>query len=104
MKGRDMLPYCIAPVVLLAVVCTAPMGWWTYSGVFMAGMLTERAIRVWVVTWRAERRFREAEECRHAQLAECNCGSIDGHPHEPDCIWWDRRDLKEQRIREAAGK
>jgi hypothetical protein len=22
--------------------------------------------------------------------SECDCGTINGHPHEPDCHWWDK--------------
>ena len=24
--------------------------------------------------------------------SECDCGTINGHPHEPDCHWWDKCD------------
>jgi hypothetical protein len=28
----------------------------------------------------------------HACSSECDCGTINGHPHEPDCHWWDHCD------------
>lgn len=104
MRPREVWPYCIAPVVVLLVAAQAqsvqpkwaPLAW------IVAGMLIERAFHMWRVTWRAERRLREAEERRVLALLECNCGTINGHPHDPDCVWYDRQ--KEQRAKEQAGQ
>jgi hypothetical protein len=35
---------------------------------------------------------RAAHKTRSSCASECDCGTINGHPHEPDCHWWDKCD------------
>lgn len=90
MKTPAAWPQGVTAVLLLGVALLARVTFWTWVCVFAAGVMAQRAFHVWWVMRNAERRLREAEERQQAALAECNCGTINGHPHEPDCCWWDR--------------
>lgn len=35
---------------------------------------------------------------------QCNCGATPGHPHEPDCIWWNAVDRRQARYDELMGE
>lgn len=35
-------------------------------------------------------------------VSNCTCGRINGHPHEPDCVWWEERDREALDKRAAA--
>lgn len=58
---------------------------------FAAGMSAERFLRSLFVLYRAHVVMKRAIERANAQRSECDCGSINGHPHEPDCVWWSKR-------------
>lgn len=91
-----------------AVICaglgfwTAPTYWaaacWFVGGMcwesFLQGVRAARRVR-------ADQAIKEADKMGEAwrRANECNCDARGGHPHEPDCVWWDRRDLKEARKR-----
>lgn len=34
------------------------------------------------------------EDARQLIGEPCNCGRTEGHPHEPDCIWWNKIDAE----------
>ena len=36
-------------------------------------------------------------------MSKCTCGTTGGHPHEPDCPWWDDIDRAAREAREAPG-
>lgn len=42
----------------------------------------------------------EAQKAKKEALLVCDCGTIDGRPHEPDCVWWNKQDLRTARERE----
>jgi hypothetical protein len=65
---------------------------------FLQGVDAARRRRV---ALKADQVIKEAQALAEAwkRENECNCGAYGGHPHEPDCVWWNRRDLKEARRR-----
>lgn len=97
MKLPTMWPQALVLIVLLVAMLLGPLSIWTGFCGIVAGVIGRS---VWI-TWDADRRLRKAERAR---AAECDCHAPGGYPHEPDCIWWNRGDLKEARARERAGK
>lgn len=92
MKAPRVCPYALAAVWMLAVAVWTQVvqPWWAIPVWFMAGMFVERTWHRVRVIRNAERRLREAEARQQLAASGCTCHARGGHPHDPDCVWWDR--------------
>lgn len=86
-----------------AVICTgmgfyAAPSYWAAACWFLGGMCWEsflqgvRAVRRQRLSIKADKAVKDARALAEAwkRANVCNCDAHGGHPHEPDCVWWNR--------------